>query len=187
MVIPLYQKILEADYDEDDEKVFVKTGQGMRTALKAADIDKTVSDYNMRRPKTLNQWKLFCLNIRGKVVDVSSLGGADSKSLKDKYKEEKELAKTAKFTLKGTSSKTPNEVAKDIRKFFETKMSANDPLVHKSDKLQIVEVKRDKEENDITITISMSKTLGDKPEIEGFIMELADEAFDDCSEWKKND
>jgi hypothetical protein len=99
-----YQKIISAE--DDDGKIKVKTSKNISLMLKDCDIEKARKQLNLSRPvKTEAQRKIFCRCVEHKIIDVSSLGGAENKDIKQIAKEAAIMGKNKKVEWKFDGNK----------------------------------------------------------------------------------
>jgi hypothetical protein len=165
-----WSRVLEAYEDNGD--IFVKNEKGFNSALRRADIEKAVKQIHFRcYPKTQAQQIDFCHRLVGNIIDISSLSGAETGTLVEAAKKEREkmASKTKKVEWKlkgvdrtkwsmGTVQEKLEEMKEQIRAM---KYGSGDSEVSKSGFKGWVTEKfgEDEKTDELTVTGSFLKSL----------------------------
>jgi len=166
----MYQKIMEADVDEDtlDIRVKVQTGSlggsGITLMLTSEDQARASMETNFGRPaKTLSQKRLFARKLVGKTINISSLGDNQDTRKSAIKKVRREMSKKSiKVEWKVLCEKSPevDEVEKELAAFKkELQKDPKDKGMGKSGfkGWPTVKVGEEEKDNELTIIGSFSK------------------------------
>lgn len=168
----MYKYISEAIGDDEAGEIKVKA-ENINMVLKDSDIKRFMSDYNVDVRLKQNYRKLAKKMLR-KLVDVSSLGGVDPMTLKEKLKDGKNMAKTTKWNmkLKDVGGLKRHEVADKFRSIVEEYKAEALSDFGKSIK-GIVESKMEEEKQDCTIIFAIDSSFSKRDDIDMHMDKLA--------------
>lgn len=168
----MYKYISWAEGDDEAGEIKVKA-ENINMALKQSDIERFITDYKVDIRLKSNYRKLAKKMLK-KVVDVSSLGGRDERTLDKVLKDGKNMAKTEKWNLKlkDVGSRKRHEVNDAFREAVKDYIDEHLKDFSKSIK-GIIESKFEEEKNDMTIIVSLDSSFSKRDDIDMHMDRLA--------------
>lgn len=182
----MYQKIMEAEVDEDSGEFRVKvrmgnqTRGGMNLILTTADQRRARKEMNFGRPlKTLAQKRVFAIKLIGETINIESLGDNEETRGKAVKKVRRKMSKkSVKVEWKVLCEKSPevDEVEKELAEFKkELQKDPKDKGMGKSGfkGWPTVKVGDEEKDNELTVIGSFSKGVANAPDFDGHLAKIS--------------